>query len=94
MTRTRPDRKAALREVHHAAEHVAWFRHQVQIGLDAANAGNLIPAADVEANLAAKRAATRRRLEGYPASKADRLFSSSVIAYENVSDGVAIAYPK
>ncbi|PWR20606.1 CopG family ribbon-helix-helix protein [Zavarzinia compransoris] len=46
-----------------AAEHDAWFRRQVQIGLDSANAGNLIPAADVEARFAAKRAATRRRLE-------------------------------
>ncbi|PLC48852.1 hypothetical protein CR159_16075 [Pollutimonas subterranea] len=41
----------------------AWFRRQVQIGIDSANAGNLIPAADVEAKFAAKRAATRRRLE-------------------------------
>jgi len=46
-----------------AAEHDAWFRRQVQIGLDSANAGNLISAADVEATFAAKRAATRRRLE-------------------------------
>lgn len=46
-----------------AAEHDAWFGRQVQIGLDSANAGNLIAAADVEATFAAKRAATRRRLE-------------------------------
>ncbi|MEB0140562.1 MULTISPECIES: hypothetical protein [unclassified Undibacterium] len=46
-----------------AAEHDIWFRHQVQIGLDSANAGNLLPAAEVEAKFAAKRAATRRRLE-------------------------------
>ncbi|MDX7096688.1 hypothetical protein GWQ43_20180 (plasmid) [Alcaligenes faecalis] len=46
-----------------AAEHDTWFRRQVQIGLDSANAGNLIPAAEVEARFAAKRAATRRRLE-------------------------------
>jgi predicted transcriptional regulator len=45
------------------AEHDAWFRRQVQTGLDSANAGNLIPAAEVEAGFAAKRAATRRRLE-------------------------------
>jgi len=30
-------------------EHDAWFAQQVQVGLDSANAGNLIPAADVEA---------------------------------------------
>ena len=46
-----------------SAEHDAWFRQQVQIGLDSANAGHLIPAADVEAKFAAKRAATRRQLE-------------------------------
>jgi predicted transcriptional regulator len=46
-----------------AAEHGAWFRHQVQVGLDSANSGNLVPAAEVEAKFAARRAATRRRLE-------------------------------
>jgi len=44
-------------------EHDAWFRRQVKIGLDAANAGNLVPAEEVEAKFAARRAATRRRLE-------------------------------
>jgi len=46
-----------------AAEHDAWFRRQVQMGLDSANSGNLMPAAEVEAKFAARRAATRRRLE-------------------------------
>jgi predicted transcriptional regulator len=45
------------------AAHDAWFHRQVQIGLDSANAGKLIPADEVEARFAAKRAATRRRLE-------------------------------
>lgn len=40
------------------AAHDAWFRRQVEMGLDSANAGNLIPAAEVEATFAAKRAAT------------------------------------
>ena len=44
-----------------AAEHDRWFRRQVEIGLDSANAGNLIPTAEVEARFAARRAATRRR---------------------------------
>lgn len=44
-------------------EHDAWFRRQVQAGLDSANAGNLVPAAEVEARFAARRAATRRRSE-------------------------------
>ena len=52
-----------VRQQQEAAEHDTWFRRQVQIGLDSANAGNLIPAAEVEAKFAAKRAATRRRLE-------------------------------
>lgn len=45
------------------AAHEPWFRRQVQIGVDSANAGKLIPATEVEAKFAAKRAATRRRLE-------------------------------
>ncbi len=52
-----------VRQQQEAAEHDTWFRRQVQIGLDSANAGNLIPSVDVEAKFAAKRAATRRRLE-------------------------------
>ncbi|MES2018026.1 MAG: hypothetical protein V4484_16175 [Pseudomonadota bacterium] len=51
-----------VRQQQEAAEHDAWFRRQAQIGLDSANAGNLVPAAEVEAKFAAKRAATRRRL--------------------------------
>ena len=46
-----------------AAAHDVWFRRQVGIGLDSANAGHLIAAAEVEARFAAKRAATRQRLE-------------------------------
>ncbi|CAD84462.1 MULTISPECIES: CopG family ribbon-helix-helix protein [Nitrosomonas] len=45
------------------AEHDAWFRKQVQIGLDSANTGNLVPGDEVEAEFAARRAATRRRLK-------------------------------
>lgn len=52
-----------VRQQQEAAEHDAWFRRQVQIGLDSANAGKLIPADEVEAKFAAKREATRRRLE-------------------------------
>lgn len=46
-----------------AAEHDAWFRQQVQIGLDSANAGHLIPGDEVEAKFAARRAAAMRRLD-------------------------------
>ena len=52
-----------VRQQQEDAEHDAWFRRQVQIGLDSANAGNLIPSSEVEGKFAAKRAATRRRLE-------------------------------
>ena len=52
-----------VRQQQEAAEHDAWFRRQVQIGLDSADAGNLISSVDVEAKFTAKRAATRRRLE-------------------------------
>ncbi|HEY0123139.1 MAG TPA: hypothetical protein VGC14_15540 [Rhizobium sp.] len=45
-----------------AAEHDAWFRRQVQIGIDSANAGNMISSAEVEEHFADLRAATRRRI--------------------------------
>lgn len=43
------------------AEHDTWFQAQVQAGQVSADAGRLLPAADVEARFAAKRAAARRR---------------------------------
>ena len=46
-----------------SSEYDAWFRREVQKGLDSANAGDLIPAADVEARFAAKREATWQRIE-------------------------------
>ncbi|MBV8125024.1 MAG: hypothetical protein JOY60_14965 [Burkholderiaceae bacterium] len=46
-----------------AAEHDAWFRRQVQAGLKSAKAGRLVPATEVEAKFAARRAASRRRIE-------------------------------
>ena len=45
-----------------AAAHDAWFHRQVQIGQDAANAGDLITAEEVEAEAAAWRAAIRRKI--------------------------------
>jgi predicted transcriptional regulator len=52
-----------VRQQHEVVEHDAWFRREVQAGLDSANAGNLVPAADVEARFAARRAATRQSLD-------------------------------
>ena len=46
------------------AEHDAWFRRQVQIGIDQADAGEVFPHEDVEAEFAARRAGTRRKLGG------------------------------
>ena len=45
-----------------AAEYDAWFKRQVQAGLDSANAGHLVSAEVAEAEFAARRDATRRKL--------------------------------
>jgi len=45
------------------AAYDAWFRGQVQAGIDSANAGRLVPANKVEAKFAARRSATRDQLE-------------------------------
>lgn len=47
-----------------AAAHDAWFSHQVQIGLDAAEAGDVITAADVELEAEAWRANMRTKIAG------------------------------
>lgn len=43
-------------------EHDVWFRAAVQEGLEAADAGDVVPAEDVEAEAVAWRAEIRRRL--------------------------------
>jgi len=45
-----------------AADYDKWFKQQVQIGLNEANAGKLIPHEDVKAEFAARRAATLPKL--------------------------------
>ena len=52
-----------IRRQKEAEDHGAWFREQVQVGLDSANAGNLVSNEDVEAKFAARRAETRRKLD-------------------------------
>jgi predicted transcriptional regulator len=47
-------------------EYNEWFRQQVQIGLDDANAGRMISSEEVEAEFAARRAETLRKLNGEP----------------------------
>jgi len=44
-----------------ASAHDAWFRQQVQVGLDAADAGDLISTEEVEAEAAAWREKNRSR---------------------------------
>jgi len=44
------------------SEYEEWFRRQVQIGIDDADAGNLIPAEEVEAEFATLRANATRNL--------------------------------
>ena len=56
-----------VRQQEEAAAHDAWFRRQVQVGLDAANAGDVIAAAEVEAEAEAWRAEVRRKLASSPA---------------------------
>ncbi|WP_133511682.1 CopG family ribbon-helix-helix protein [Candidatus Thiosymbion oneisti] len=51
-----------VRQQQEAAEHDAWFRRQVQVGIDAADAGDVIAAEEVEAEAAAWRAGVRRKL--------------------------------
>lgn len=43
-------------------QHDQWFRQQVQIGIDSADAGSLLSASDVEARFAARRAAAQQKL--------------------------------
>lgn len=45
-----------------AAEHEAWFREQIQIGIDAANGGELLSTDAVEAEAHAWRIETRRTM--------------------------------
>jgi predicted transcriptional regulator len=51
-----------VRQQQEAAEHDVWFRRQVQFGIDAANAGDVMSAEEVEAEAAAWRAETRLQI--------------------------------
>ena len=53
-----------VKQQQEAAEHDSWFRREVQIGLDAANVGDVLAAEQVEAEAIAWRAETRRRMGG------------------------------
>ena len=45
-----------------AAAHDTWFREQVQIGIDAANAGDVLSTDEVESEAEAWRTETRRKI--------------------------------
>lgn len=51
-----------VKQQQETAEHDSWFRREVQIGLDAANAGDVVSAEEVEAEAVAWRAETRRKM--------------------------------
>ena len=51
-----------VRHQQETVEYDAWFRREVQNGIDEANAGKLIPHEEVEASFTARRQATRHRL--------------------------------
>ncbi|OED00007.1 MULTISPECIES: CopG family ribbon-helix-helix protein [Rhizobium] len=53
-----------VRRQQDAAEYDIWFHQQVHAGLASANAGNLIPDDNVDAEFAALREETRRKLSG------------------------------
>lgn len=51
-----------VKQQQEATEYDSWFRREVQIGLDAANAGDVVSAEEVEAEAIAWRAETRRKM--------------------------------
>lgn len=58
--------KDYVRRRKEAADHDAWFRREAQIGLDAAESGDLISSEEVEAEAATWRAQLQRRKNGKP----------------------------
>ena len=52
-----------VRRQKEAEDHGAWFRDQVRIGLDSANAGSLVSNEDVEAKFVACRGEARRKID-------------------------------
>lgn len=52
-----------VKQQQESREYDAWLRAKVEQSRLSANAGNLVPAAEVEARFAERRAATRRRIE-------------------------------
>ena len=55
--------RSYVQQQQEAVDYDTWLSAKVEQSRASANAGHLIPAADVEAKFAARRAATRARLE-------------------------------
>jgi predicted transcriptional regulator len=53
-----------VKQEQEATEHDAWFRREVQVGIDAASAGAVVSAEEVEAQAQSWRAETRRKMAG------------------------------
>lgn len=53
-----------VRKQQETTAHDEWFRRQVQIGLDSANAGDLISSEEIEAEAEIWRAETRLKMAG------------------------------
>ena len=51
-----------IRQQQEAAEHNAWFDRQVRVGLDSANAGDVLPSDEVESEAATWRGEMQRKL--------------------------------
>ncbi len=51
-----------VRQQQEAASHDSWFRREVQVGLNEAAAGDLVSGEDIEAEAAAWREETRRKM--------------------------------
>ncbi|HEY4081316.1 MAG TPA: hypothetical protein VGM81_11495 [Burkholderiaceae bacterium] len=52
-----------VRQQQEAEAHDVWFHQQVKVGLNSAKAGRLMPAEQVEAQFAKRKAETRRKLK-------------------------------
>lgn len=55
--------REVVRQQEDSEEYERWFRERVRQAVESANAGNLVPAEEVEAAFSARRAALRSRLD-------------------------------
>ena len=53
-----------VRQQQEATAHDQWFRREVQVGIDAANVGDVVPAEEIEAEAVAWREGVRKKMTG------------------------------